>query len=93
MCWQVRFQPGLKMSMGNEVVDRGGGQVAPHPRCVVRLQALTCITGGNEGATGLSVVSAPKPARWALGLRSETLLSQTPSVARRTGTSLGRKSL
>lgn len=28
-----------------------------------------------------------------LGLRSETLLSQTPSLARRTGRSLGRKSL
>lgn len=47
MCCQVRFQPGLKknkqtkkpdkMGMGNEVVDRDGGQVAPRPRCVVRL--------------------------------------------------------
>lgn len=26
-----------KMGMGNEVVDRDGGQVAPRPRCVVRL--------------------------------------------------------
>lgn len=82
-----------KMGMGNEVVDGDGRQVAPRPRCVVQLQALTCITGGNEGATGLSVLSAPKPACWALGLRSEILLSQTPSLARRTGRSLGRKSL